>query len=228
MKNQKSPNIQELCLKILKKHGTKIKSIMLDQSKMVVIASRDKNEIKKYVNSLGLDCEVRLDLDCMKEIFNGDREFYETLRSSEIVYDPKHFIDPVKEMIISGKMHGTREATIQRFISIGEIFKKIDMIKHKILDNMYTSCVELSQALIIEKKGIICKPKEIVKKLKRYFVDTKILEKKYLEIAQDIIKIYKDIEHGKARIPDGIEIDVLQRKAEAFQERIIEILEKKI
>lgn len=220
-------SLEEVCARILKKYMSYIKSIALEGGLLLFLVSDKKQEIRRYASKFNFPVRVELAENYLKNVFSGEEMVYERLGSSSILYDPEHLIDPIKEMIISGKIHGTKESLAGRFIGIGENFRKIDMIKHKILDNIYTAVVELSQALLIKKQDVTCNPKEVPKNIKKYLVDKRILEKRYLEIAAEIIAVYKDIEHRKRPAITGLEMDSLQKKAEDFQGRVMELLEKK-
>jgi len=221
-------NLEQVCVKILKKYKKQIKSILLDEENITLIVSKKAKEIKSFVSKIDKKIKVVNDDFYLKKIFLGEKRTYTKLGNAAIIYDPNHFIDPLQEMIKSGKIHGTKEDIKLRFIAIGEHFRKINMIKHKILDNIYMSIVEVGQAVLIEKFNIFCKPREVVENLTTQLNKKKKLEKKYINIAKEIIRLYKDIEHKKRDLPSGKELDLLQKKAEDYQNRMIELLNPKI
>ncbi len=223
-KKDQKLNLRQIFVDLLKKYKNSIKSVLIEGNSVVVLVSDKKQEIKKYSEQKNYKVDVKNMEEYLKHLFAGEKVVYEKITDAKILYDPEHFIDPLQEMVFSGKIQGTKEDIMTKFISINEKFKKIEMIKHKILDNIYTSVVEMSQALLMAKKDIICKPKETLKFIEKCFVSKNILEKKYHDIAKLIITTYKDIEHKKRSMVSGREIDFLQKKAEEYQNRVLELL----
>ncbi|MBU1136088.1 MAG: hypothetical protein KJ559_01095 [Nanoarchaeota archaeon] len=222
----KKYNIEEITLKLLKKFKKQINSILFYKNEITLIVSDKKSEIKKFASKLNYPINVELAEKYFKEIIKGDKKAYSKISDSAIIYDPTHLIDPIKEMILEGEIIGTKEFFMRKFTAIDEHFRKINLVKLKVLDNIYTSVIEVSQALLIEKQNIFCTQREAIKNLKKYFVSNRKLEKKYLEIITEIITTFKDIEHKKTEMISGKEIDKLQKKAGLFRDRILELLEK--
>ena len=70
-------------------------------------------------------------------------------------------------------------------------------------------------------------PKETIELLDEIYVKKeKLLEKKYVDILENIRKYYKDIEHGKLKEVSGKQIDDLLKDAEDYLKRIKKLFEQ--
>ena len=57
--------------------------------------------------------------------------------------------------------------------------------------------------------------------MKRVFVDKeKMLEKKYIDILEKIVRVYKDFEHEKIKEIKGAELDEMLKGTEDYLERL--------
>lgn len=220
-----SKTLEECCKILIRRFGKHINSILLRSDSITIIVSGKKSEILDYSKSLPLHAGVILARDYFKEVLAGSKETYSTIRDSEIIYDPEHMLDPIQEMIKKGEIVGTHESLLRKFIAISEHFRRIDLVKYRVLDNIYRSTLDLSQALLMEKHNIFSTQRDTIKYLDKYLVKKGKLEKKYLSIANEIITTFKDVEHKKRDVVSGKELDKLQKNAELFRHRMLELLE---
>jgi uncharacterized protein (UPF0332 family) len=65
--------------------------------------------------------------------------------------------------------------------------------------------------------------KELVRDFKREFLDTKMIEKKYIDFMEKVINIWRDYEHEKIKEISGTEIDKLLKETEGFLKRLKEL-----
>lgn len=218
--------IEDSCRMLIKRFKKQIKSILFNNNILTLVVSDKKAGIQHYSKKLPCSIEIKLARDYFMEVLAGGKETYSEIRASSILYDPGHLLDSIQEMISKGEIVGTRESLLRKFIAIGEHFRKIDLIKYRVLDNIYRSTLDLSQALILEKHNIFSTQRDTVKYLELFFVKRGKLEKKYLNTAKEIITAFKDIEHKKREIVSGEELDLLQKNAELFRHRLLELLEE--
>ncbi len=218
-------NLEDACRILIRRFGKHIRSILLRSDSITLVVSDKKSEIFGYSKNLPLHSEVILAKDYFKEVLAGSKETYSAIRESAIIYDPEHMIDPIQEMIKKGEIIGTHESLLRKFVAISDHFRKIDLVKYRVLDNIYRSTLDLSQALLMEKHNIFSTQRDTIKYLDKYLVKKGKLERKYLNIAKGIIILFKDIEHKKTGMISGKELDRLQKNAEIFRHRILELLE---
>ncbi|MEK6884915.1 MAG: hypothetical protein AABY22_35115, partial [Nanoarchaeota archaeon] len=132
---------------------------------------------------------------------------------------------PWKALLKMGKIKPSPEA-IESFMSMGD--KVVQRAKRALLDivtmDLYWAVLTPSQALIMLYGLPPPTPKETIPKIKEIFVEKeKILEKKYLDILERIVGIYKDYEHEKIKEIKGSEIDSLIEDTEQYTKRLKEL-----
>jgi len=135
---------------------------------------------------------------------------------------------PWKLLLKMGKLKPSPEA-IDIFMSMGD--KIEEMVKRKLedilLNEIYWSIITPSQALLMLYGVPPPTPKEIVAEMKRIFFEKeKILEIKYINILERVIKMYKDYEHEKLKEVKGKEIDVLVEECKDYIKRLKELREQ--
>ncbi|MBM3228618.1 hypothetical protein FJZ20_01925 [Candidatus Pacearchaeota archaeon] len=223
----KDYGIEKILSKIIKKYKKEIISILFEKDGILLIVNSKSKEIYDYCKDIKIKFNVISFQNYLGKIISGDKNSYLNLSKSEILYDPGRFLDPLQELIEEGRVLTTDESLKKRFDGIKDYFKKIDMTKYKVLDNIYCAVLDLSQALLIEKHGIYCTQRETIKYLEKYFVKTGVLSKDDYGNVKNIILLFKKIEHKKRKMVSGKELDDLQKKAERYREKVISILENK-
>ena len=161
--------------------------------------------------------------DLIKEISERNRRVLISIRDGKIIYDPFKFIISLKINIKNGLMLGTKEAILKKFFIIKEHIKDVENIKYLVLDNLYTSLVESSQAALIMKDQKVVIPRLIPELLKEHLLNKGIgeIEIKY---AEDVIKTFKDYEHKKIDLIEGKKLDEIRMMVVLFRESIKKII----
>lgn len=224
---KKESDMEDVLSKIIKKYKKEIISIIFEKEQILLIINSKSKEINNYCKKFKFKFKTVSFQNYLGEIIRGDKELYLTLSRSDILYDPGRFLDPLQELIKEGRVLTTKESLVNRFDSINEYFKKINVTKYKVLDNIYTAVIDLSQALLIEKHNVYCTQKETLKHLEKYFVKTRIISKGDYEDVKEIVILFKDIEHKKKEMVSGKELDALQKKANLYKEKVVSLLEIK-
>jgi uncharacterized protein (UPF0332 family) len=127
-----------------------------------------------------------------------------------------------------GKLKPSPEA-IDMFMSMGD--NTIKRAKRALLDivigDLYWSVLTPSQALLMLYGLPPPTPKQVVGEMKRVFMTKeKMLEKKYLDILEEIVKYYKDYEHEKVKEIEGKKVDKLIKDTEDYLKRLGELREQ--
>jgi uncharacterized protein (UPF0332 family) len=132
---------------------------------------------------------------------------------------------PWKALLKMGRLKPSPEA-IDMFMSMGD--KTVKVAKKNLLDivvkDLYWGVITPAQALIMLAGSSPPAPKHTVAEMKKTFVDKeKMLEMKYINILDKIIKIYKDYEHEKIKDIKGVEVDKLIKDTEDYLKRLKEL-----
>lgn len=219
-------DVKDICSRILTRYKKEVRVIALDRGRIMLLVSGKRREIKSYASQLDKTVEVKLISDYLGNILQWDSVTYKKLSDLDIIFDPVHFLDPLQDIIASGEVEGTKEAIMGKFLAIEGHMKKIEAIKRKVVDNLYNSSIEISQALLIKEHGVYSKPKDTPSLLQKRFVKKKRLEARYVETLNKIIVLSKSLEHGKIKTISGKEIDLLLRDVDSYTSRLLDLLEK--
>ena len=160
--------------------------------------------------------------ELIEEIISHNRHLLLSIREGRIKKDSLYLLKSTRRNLELGEMIGTKEAIIKKFIKIKSSFENIRKMNYKILDNIYMSVVESSQALFLSNNIKITSPRNIPEKLNK--LSKKLNKKLDIGAAKEIIKTFKDYEHSKIRLPSGKKLDLLISKAKKFNEEVKELL----
>jgi uncharacterized protein (UPF0332 family) len=114
-------------------------------------------------------------------------------------------------------------------MNLGE--KVVDNVKRKlntlITEDVYWGVITPSQAMLMLYGIPPTTPRETVKLMREIFVEKeKMLEKKYVDILEHIVEIYKKFEHEEKIEISGKDIDVLLEQISSYIERLKKLAEE--
>ncbi len=174
-----------------------------------------------------LNVQVYLLTDFWESVKDAHPVIFTFIRDGVPLYDRGTFL-PWKALLKMGKLKPSPEA-IDMFMSMGD--KTVSRAKRALLDilvhDIYWGILTPSQALLMLYGLPPPTPKQIVSEMKKIFVEKeKMLEKKYINILEKIVGIYKDYEHEKIKDIKGSEIDKLIENTEDYLKRLKELQEQ--
>ncbi len=179
-----------------------------------------------------LNVQVYLLTDFWESVKDAHPVIFTFIRDGIPLYDRGTFL-PWKLLLKMGRIKQSAEA-IDMFMSMGDKMK--ETVKRRMLDivmgDIYWSVLTPSQALLMLYGLPPPNTYETVEQMKKIFFEKeKMLEKKYIDILDNIaIKYYKGYEHEKIKEVSGKEIDKLLADAEDYMKRLKELrgeIEKK-
>ena len=178
-----------------------------------------------------LNIQPYLLTDFWESVKDAHPVMFTFIRDGIPLYDRGTFL-PWKALLKMGRLKPSPEA-IDMFMSMGD--KTVKRAKATLLDilvhDIYWGVLTPSQALLMLYGLPPPTPKQTVSEMKRIFVDKeKMLEKKYLNILEKIVGIYKDFEHEKIKEISGTQLDELIAGTESYLKRLDELrkqIEKK-
>ncbi len=174
-----------------------------------------------------LEPQVYLLTDFWESVKDAHPVIFTFIRDGIPIYDRGTFM-PWKALLKMGKLKPSPEA-IDMFMSMGD--KTVSRAKMALLDivvhDVYWGVSTPSQALLMLYGLPPPTPKHLVSEMKKIFVDKeKMLEKKYINILEKIVGIYKDYEHEKIKDIKGAEVDKLIKDTEDYLKRLKELREQ--
>ena len=173
-----------------------------------------------------LNVQIYTLTDFWESVKDAHPVIFTFLRDGIPLYDRGTFL-PWKSLLKQGRIKPSPEA-IDMFMGSGDRLK--ETIKNRLMDivvmDLYWGVLTPSQALLMLYGLPPPKPKETAPLMKEVFVDKeKILEQKYVDILDRIVKVYKDYEHEKIKEIKGAEIDKMNKDAEDYMKRLKELRE---
>ncbi len=168
-----------------------------------------------------LEPQIYLLTDFWEAVKDAHPVMFTFIRDGIPLYDRGTFI-PWKLLLKMGKIKPSPEA-IDMFMSMGDKVEKT--AKRRLLDivvgDIYWGVITPTQALLMLYGLPPPVPKDTAQIFKETFVDKeKVVEKKYVDILDKVIKIYKDYEHGKVTEISGTEVDKLVKDTTDYIKRM--------
>lgn len=173
-----------------------------------------------------LHIQTYLLTDFWESVKDAHPVIFTFIRDGIPIYDRGTFM-PWKALLKMGKLKPSPEA-IDMFMRTAE--KTKEMIERRLIDAMidiYYGVLTPSQALIMLNGSPPPTHKETPKLMKEIFVDKeKMLEKKYINVLEKVVKLFADYEHEKLKKISGKEIDLLVKQSEDYLKRLKELREQ--
>lgn len=173
-----------------------------------------------------LHIQTYLLTDFWESVKDAHPVIFTFIRDGIPIYDRGTFM-PWKTLLKMGKLKPSPES-IDMFMKAAD--KTKEMIERRLIDaliDIYYGILTPSQALVMLYGVPPPTHKETPKLMKEIFVDKeKILEKKYINILEKVVKLFKDYEHEKLKKISGQEIDALVKDSEEYVKRLKELREQ--
>ncbi|MBT4257837.1 hypothetical protein HOD88_01480 [archaeon] len=174
-----------------------------------------------------LNVQPYLLTDFWESVKDAHPVMFTFIRDGVPLYDRGTFL-PWKALLRMGKLKPSPEA-IDMFMSMGD--NTVKRAKKALLDivihDIYWSVLTPSQALLMLYGNPPPTPKQVVGDMTKVFYEKeKMLEKKYINILQEIVQIYKDFEHEKVKEVKGALVDKLVKNTEEYLVRLKDLREQ--
>jgi len=192
---------------------------------IIIGQSFQANEIAKTNKKLHV--QVYILTDFWDGIKDANPVFFTLLRDGIPLYDRGVFM-PWKLLLEMGRIKPSKEA-IDMFMSSGDkiIQRTKFRFKEMIETEIFWATLSPCQAALMLYGVSPPTPKETVKLMDEIFVKReKLLEKKYVNILEEIRKMYKDIEHNTLKDISGKDIDRLLDNSQDLLKRIKKLFEQ--
>jgi len=171
-----------------------------------------------------LEPQIYLLTDFWEAVKDAHPVMFTFIRDGVPIYDRGTFM-PWKALLKMGKLKPSPEA-IDMFMSMGDgiIPRSKRTLLSEIFTNIFWGITTPAQALLMLNG---CPPpnakKELVRDFKKEFLDTNMIEKKYVDFMEKVINIWRDYEHEKIKEISGGEIDKLLKETEEYLKRLKEL-----
>jgi len=162
------------------------------------------------------------------DLMKGDPVVINILRYGEALIDIGGFFNPLKALLIQGKIRPTPEAIYTTLQRAPEHLRRAKITKVSTIEGLYWAVLDSSQAALMAAKQSPPSPEHIPGMLKEVFVDTGNLKSDYIEIFRGLYILHKKVFHGELIDIPGKEIDEWEIRADDFVRTMVSLVKKSL
>ena len=151
-----------------------------------------------------------------EDLMRGDPVLINILRYGEAMIDFAGFFEPLKYLLIKGKIKSTPEAIYSCLQRAPMHLIRSKTSELNSIEGLYWAMVDSAHAALIAANVPPPSPEHIPVNLKDTFVNSGKLKMKYVVWYRDLLVLHKKITHGEIKDLKGIEIDQWQERTEEF------------
>ena len=159
-----------------------------------------------------------------EDLMRGDPVVINIIRDGKTLIDFGGFFEPLKHLLIQGKLKSTPEAIYSLLQRAPAHIARSRVSELNCIEGLFWSMVDSSQAALIAAGATPSSPEHIPVDLKEFFVDTGSLKMKYLVWYRDLLMLHKKIAHGHITDLKGQEIDDWQKRTEEFLKVMVDLV----
>ena len=161
-------------------------------------------------------------------LLKGDPVVVNILRYGEAMIDSGGFFNPLKQLLIEGKIRATPEAIYACLQRAPMHFARSKAAELGAIEGLYWTMVDSAHAALIAANVSPPSPEHIPGELKLNFVNPGKLKMKYVDWFRDLNIMHKKINHGEITDLKGIQIDDWQNKTEDFLRTMAQLVNELI
>jgi len=159
------------------------------------------------------------------DLLHGDPVVINILRYGETLIDYGGFFNPIKALLLQGKIKSTPEAVYSALQRVPRHIARSKMAEVGAIEGVYWAMIDASQAALMTAGKMPPSPIHIPQMLKETFVDAGMLKMSYVKSLKEIYALHKAIEHGGVSDIKGEDIDEWQELAEDFLKKMTNIID---
>lgn len=159
-----------------------------------------------------------------EDLMRGDPVVLNILRYGEAMIDFAGFFNPIKSLLIQGKIKATPEAIYSALQRAPQHLARSKISEINSIEGLYWAMVDSAHAALIAANIQPASPEHVAVDLKQTLVDNKILDMKYVVWYKDLLMLHKKISHGEIKNLKGVEIDAWQDRTEEFIQVMAQIV----
>jgi len=158
------------------------------------------------------------------DLMHGDPVVLNVLRYGEAIIDFGGFFEPLKFLLLNGKIKSTPESIYNCLQRAPEHFLRSRASELNSIEGLYWAMVDSSQAALIASGISPASPEHIPADLKEIFIDKGKLKMKYATWYRDLLMLHKKIVHGDITDLKGVEIDLWQDRTQDFMRTMADLV----
>lgn len=178
---------------------------------------------QKYAKDLHINT-VRI-TTWWEDLIHGDPVVINILRYGEPLVDYGGFFNPMKALLLNGKIRSTPEAVYAALQRAPWHIARSKASALSSIEGVYWAMVDSAHAALITAGKLPPSPEHMPQMLHETFVETGLLKSDYVKLLKEVYEIHKAIAHGVITSVKGQDIDRLQKNAEEFLSEMTKIID---
>lgn len=163
-----------------------------------------------------------------EDLMRGDPVVLNVLRYGEAMIDFAGFFEPLKFLLLNGKIKSTPEAIYNCLQRAPTHFLRSKAAELNSVEGLYWAMVDSAHAALIAAGIPPASPEHIPSDLKEVFVSKGLLKMKYVIWYRDLLVLHKKIVHGETTDLKGVEIDEWQAKTQEFMSVMADLVNRSV
>ncbi|VVB83811.1 Uncharacterised protein [uncultured archaeon] len=163
-----------------------------------------------------------------EDLMRGDPVVLNVLRYGEAMIDFGGFFEPLKFLLLNGKIKSTPEAVYNCLQRAPQHMLRSKAAELNSIEGLYWAMVDSSHAALISAGLTPASPEYIPGDLKEVFINTGKLKMKYAVWYKDLFILHKKITHGEIIDLKGVEIDAWQERTQEFVRVMAELVNQNV
>ena len=163
-----------------------------------------------------------------EDLIKGDPVVINVIRYGESMIDFAGFFDPLKYLLVTGKIKSTPEAIHAALQRAPQHFNRSKIAELNAIEGLYWAMVDSAHAALISADVLPPSPEHIPIDLKDTFVSERKLKMDFVIWFRDLHILHKKITHGEITDLKGVEIDDWQEKTQEFIRTMAQLVNSEI
>jgi len=160
-----------------------------------------------------------------QDLLNGDPTVVNMLRYGEALIDIGGFFNPLKALLIQGKIHTTPEAVYNALQRAPLHLARSRAETIRAFEGIYWGMVDSAQSALMTAGKLPPSPEHITDMLKEVFVDRGLLKTECMTWFRDVFNIHKNMAHGSITHISGVDLDNWHDKADKFLNEMVRLVD---
>ena len=161
-----------------------------------------------------------------EDLMRGDPVVLNVLRYGEALIDFGGFFEPLKMLLIDGKIRATPEAIYSALQRAPVHYARSKISELNAIEGLYWAMVDSSHAALIAANVMPPSPEHVPVNLIENFVNKGMLKRVYVDWYRGVFELHKSIAHGTITDLKGVEIDLWQSRTDEFMKVMAQLVEK--
>ena len=161
-----------------------------------------------------------------QDLLRGDPVVINILRYGEAIIDFGGFFNPLKVLLIQGRIKSTPEAIYTCLQRAPQHLARSKASELGSIEGLYWAMVDSAHAALMSDNQVPPSPEHVPIMLKERFVDKKMLSMRYVVWYRDLYVLHRRIVHGDITDLKGADIDAWQARTDEFIRVMAELIKR--